>query len=188
MGHRIFIAINLPEGVKKELGQAQRKFLELPARWTKKENLHITLVFLGNVSDQELPEICQIVREAAQRNKGFEIKLEKVSFGPLNKKPPRMVWAIGGKSKELGKLQRDLENSLLDSANKANQTEGKAFSPHITLARLKTWETRKLEPEEIPDVNENINLSFEVESIEIMESFLKKGGPEYIVLESCRLK
>jgi len=43
--HRIFIAINLPANLKKELSMAQNRWPELPARWTKPENLHITLLF-----------------------------------------------------------------------------------------------------------------------------------------------
>ena len=60
-------------------------------------------------------------------------------------------------------------------------------SYHITLARLRQWEFNKIEPEEKPEINEDINLTFEVNSIEVMESELKRGGPNYIVLESCRL-
>jgi len=56
------------------------------------------------------------------------------------------------------------------------------------LARIRTWEFREIEPEEEPEVNEEINLTFEVNSIEVMESQLKRGGAEYTVLESCQLK
>ncbi|MBI4101693.1 MAG: RNA 2',3'-cyclic phosphodiesterase, partial [Candidatus Nealsonbacteria bacterium] len=51
MRHRIFLAINLPENVKKKLADFKSKWPDLPCRWTKAENLHITLVFLGSVSD-----------------------------------------------------------------------------------------------------------------------------------------
>ncbi|PIX88575.1 MAG: hypothetical protein COZ30_00470, partial [Candidatus Nealsonbacteria bacterium CG_4_10_14_3_um_filter_36_16] len=55
---------------------------------------------------------------------------------------------------------------------------------HITLGRIKQWEFRQIEPEERPEVNEEINLTFEVNSIEVMESELKRGGSEYTILES----
>ena len=64
MRHRIFIAINLPEDIKKKLTDYQAKWLELPCRWTKKENLHITLMFLGYLSDEELLEILKILAES----------------------------------------------------------------------------------------------------------------------------
>jgi len=188
MRHRIFIAINLPEEIKKELSSFQSIWPELPCRWTKKENLHITLMFLGYLSDEELLEVLKITKEVASRNSSFLINLKKIIYGPPKKMPPRMVWAEGEKSEELGKLQKDLENSLLSSSVKGVESENRPYAPHITLGRIKAWEFRSIEPEERPEVNEEINLSFEVNSIEVMESVLKRGGAEYTILESCPLK
>ncbi len=188
MNHRIFIAINLPEDTKKKLTEYQDKWPELPVRWTKKENLHITLIFLGYLSNEELLEVIEATKEAASRSPVFSINLNKICYGPPKKMPPRMVWAEGEKSKELGKLQSNLENSLLSSSVKGPEKENRPYSPHITLGRIKTWEWRQLEPEERPEVNEEINLAFDVNSIEVMESKLKRGGPNYTVLESCPIK
>ena len=186
MRHRIFIAINFPENVKKKLSEYENKWLELPCRWTKKENLHITLAFLGYISDEELVEICKITKEVASKHEPFFINLNKIIYGPP-KKPPRMVWAEGEKSEELGKLQKDLENSLSGLSTELESEEGRGYTPHITLGRLKLWEFRQIEPEERPEVNEEIFLTFDVSSIEVMESQLKRGGPEYTILESCSL-
>ncbi|MDP1538718.1 MAG: RNA 2',3'-cyclic phosphodiesterase [bacterium] len=191
MRYRIFIAINLPEDIKKKLEDCQSKWLELPCRWTKKENLHITLMFLGYLSDEELVEICKTTKEVALLNPSFTINLNKICYGPPEKMPPRVVWVEGEKSEELGKLQKDLENSLLSSENLAKEDinhEGRPYAPHITIGRIRTWEFRQFEPEERPEVNEEINLNFEVNSIEVMESRLKRGGPEYTILESCPFK
>ena len=188
MRRRIFIAINLPEDIKKRLVDYQSKWPELPIRWTKKENLHITLIFLGYLSDQELLEILKTTKEVASRNPVFSINLNKIYYGPPKKMPPRMVWTEGEKSKELGKLQSDLENSLLSSSIKGIETENRPYSPHITLGRIKTWEFRQIEPEERPEVSEEISLVFLVNSVEVMESELKRGGSEYTILESYSLK
>jgi 2'-5' RNA ligase len=188
MLHRIFIAINLPEDIKKELISFQEKWPALPIRWTQKENLHITLVFIGNTSDEDILNIFKTVREAASRHKSFSINLNRISYGPP-KKPPRMVWVIGEKSKELAELKDDLENSLLNLVGqKYKALESQPFSPHITLGRIREWEFRKIEPEERPEVNEEISFNFQVESIEVMESELKRGGSEYTILESMKLK
>jgi len=184
--HRIFIAINLPEDIKKELVSYQEKWPELPVRWTKKENLHITLVFIGSVSDEEVLEICKIVREVAQRQKSFPINFKRVCYGPPGKTPPRMVWVEGEKSGELGELQQDLENSI--SKISIGKSEKREYAPHLTLGRIKEWEFKKIEPEERPEVETEINLNFDVNSIEVMESELKRGGPEYCVLESMPFK
>ncbi len=180
MQHRIFIAINLPENIKNRLSEYEAKYLELPCKWTRKENIHITLAFLGYLADEELLDVCRITEEVAMRHEPFLINLKKVIYGPP-KAIPRMVWAEGEKSEELARLQKDLENSL-------ESEKGSGYTPHITLGRLKQWEFSKIETEERPVINEDMNLSFEAKSIEIMESNLKRGGPEYIVLESFQLK
>lgn len=184
MKHRIFIAINLPGDIKKRLVDYQSKWPELPIRWTKKENLHITLIFIGYANDEELLEVLKITKEVTQRNNSFSINLNKIYYGPPKKMPPRMVWVEGKKSQEFTKLQIDLEKSLMISEEVHFSPEKRAFSPHITLGRIKTWEFRQIEPEERPEVNEEINLSFEVNSIEVMESELKRGRSEYTILES----
>jgi 2'-5' RNA ligase len=197
MPRRIFIAINLPEQIKKELSSLREKWPELPCRWTKKENLHITLIFLGYVKDEELPEILEVVKTTASKNKPFLINLKRICYGPphqskhgtgqaTDKKPARMVWAEGEKSIEMAKLQTDLENAL-QGGTLDFKKETRAFAPHITLGRLKLWEFRQMEPEEKPEISEEISLNFEVSSIEIMESKLKPQGPDYFALESMEL-
>jgi len=184
--HRIFIAINLPSDVKKQLNLYKDKWQELPAKWTNSNNIHITLEFLGNLTDEELGEVCVAVKEVAQIHNSFNISLNKIIYGPLKKIPPRMIWVKGEVSKELTLLKNDLQRSLLEIVRFVPDTG--IFLPHITLARISAWEWRKIEPEERPDVDENIDFIFTVESIEVMESILKKGGPEYTVVESHNLK
>ena len=204
MRHRVFVAINLPENIKNKLAEYQEKRPDLPVRWTKKENLHITLIFLGYLIDEELLEVCNITEEIASKNQSFFINLKKIIYGPPKKIPPRLVWVEGEKSEELGKLQKDLENSFLTSRATAKgkeedlssspspvkglESEGRPYTSHLTLGRIKTWEFKQIEPEERPEINEDINLSFEVNSIEVMESQLKRTGPNYTILESCPLK
>ncbi len=186
MGHRVFIAINLPEDIKKQLSFYQSKWLELPCRWTKKENLHITLVFIGYVNDEELLDICKITKEITPRNQPFLINLKKICYGPTDKKPPRMIWAEGEKSRELAELQDDLKNSIQGETSSFKK-ENRPYAPHINLGRLKIWEFKAIEPEQRPEISEEISLSFEVSSVEIMESRLKPKGPDYFVLESLLL-
>ena len=91
--HRIFIAINLPEDVKRELAKYQEKWPELPAKWTNKNQLHITLEFLGDLTDVEIGDVCKIVGEVTKQHKLFSVDLNKIIYGPPKKMPPRMVWA-----------------------------------------------------------------------------------------------
>lgn len=184
MKQRIFIAINLPEATKEQLFEFQKKWRELPCRWIKPENLHITLVFLGYISDEGLPNILKVLKEVSTKQVSFPINLTKICYGPP-KKPARMVWAEGEKSEELGKLQKDLEDILFSSSIKGlKEKEKKGYTPHITMGRIRQLEFRQIDPEERPEIDEDISINFEVKSIELMESHLSKRGAEYIVLES----
>src|SRR3989344_3562268 len=176
--HRIFIAINLPEEAKAKLLAYQERWPELlasptggPARWTAKENLHLTLAFLGNTSDQELEKVCEVTKQIGERHKPFSSEFTKIVYGP-SKDAPKMIWAVGESSSELLALQHDIASSLAYS-------EDQPFSLHITLARLSNFQLRQFEVEELPDINEEISVSFEAKSIEVMESALRRSGAQY---------
>lgn len=171
MKHRIFIAINLPEEIKNELMKYQERWPDLPAKWTKKENLHITLEFLGCLTDEEIVEACERTREIALTKKRFNVNLNKICYALTkknNNKVPRMVWVVGEKIKEFNVI------------------------PHITLARIKTWSFKQFDIDQRPIIDQDIfppagGLKFTVNSIQVMESYLKKNGPEYHILENCLL-
>lgn len=183
--HRIFIAINLPEDIKGDLAGFQRQWGSLLARWVEPENLHITVVFLGYATDLELGEVCLAVKEVAAKQNGFTITLNKIIYGPDAEKP-RMVWVLGEKSPELSALKNELDAALRGKIHYVPEKRG--LNPHITLARIKSLEWRMLDLEERPEINETIDMPLEVASIEVMESELKKGGPQYTIIESHELR
>jgi 2'-5' RNA ligase len=195
--HRIFIAINLPREVKKYLAGFEKKWPLVPAKWTDLENLHITLLFLGDITDVELGQVCQIVKEVVKNHNSFNIILNKIGYGPVDKIPPRYIWAGGpasakgyGEARETNKeaslLKKDLEDALWEAIK--FKIDKNVFNSHITLARIKEWEWRTIEPEERPEVNENIETIFTVDSLEVMESELTRQGPRYTVIESYQLQ
>ncbi len=182
--HRIFIAINLPDQIKKRLLNFQRDWAALPVRWTKEKNLHITLAFLGYVDNQELLEICQLTRQVVERYQSFEINLKRIYLGPPNK-PARMIWLEGEENLSLARLKDDLEKTLFKSST-SYFNHGHPFRVHITLARIRPREWRQLPSK--PSVEKEVSLAFSVNSVEVMESYLTKKGPDYSRLESILLK
>ncbi len=178
--HRVFTAISLPEEIKKELLSYKGKWPDLPAKWVKENNIHITLNFLGYVADEQIKDILGAVESVSEKYSLFYVKLNKVCYGPEKKMPPRMVWVKAEKTDELASLKNDLDKAL-------DNYENREFNPHITLARIRAWDFKKIEPEERPEINQDIDLSFEVKSIKLMESVLKKGGAEYSILQSFNL-
>lgn len=187
MLHRIFIAINLPKELKETLKEYQKNFRELPAKWVRPENLHITLLFLGNVKTEILPKVFETTKSVSENFSKFKVELEKIDFVPPNTFPPRMIWVFIKKSETLLKLQKLLSKKLLFHQIPF-QKEEREFTPHVTLARIKKFEFRNIEPEEILEIKTEISFSFEVNSIEVMESHLKRTGPEYTILKSFSFK
>jgi len=180
---RLFIAVNLPDDIKKKLLDYQTKWPDLDPkqiRWVTKDNLHITLIFIGYVNDDEMYEICNVAKQVAKRHEPFFINLEKIIVGPP-RDTPRMFWVEGQKSQELANLQKDLENGL--AGGNLMQKEARAFKPHITLARFR-FAIAKILPE---NIEESFKAQIPVDTIEVMQSELHRTGAQYTILESVEL-
>lgn len=179
---RIFIALNLQEDVKEILLSYQEQWPDLPANWTKKENLHITLQFLGNVSEKEFEKVAEKLALVGEKHPPFEGIFQNIVYGPT-RKLPSMVWVHAEKTPSLILLQKDISKATSQMLD----LEKWPFTPHLTLARLRQFEFQRLEPEEWPLIEEDISVSFPVKSFEIMESNLRRDGAEYAVLQSFPL-
>lgn len=183
---RLFIAINLPQEIKKKLLDFQAQWADLPVRWAKENNLHLTLIFIGYVADEEMVEICRLARQVGQKEQSFEIRFNKICLGPPGK-PARLIWLEGEANPALAKLKNNLEKMLFQSDKSGfNHLEKRLYRPHITLARIKHREWRQMAL--APNLERQVDYSFAVNSIEVMESHLSRQGAEYIVLESVEFK
>src|SRR3989338_51331 len=187
--HRIFIAVNLPEKIRNKLAGYKEKWPGLPARWTNPENLHITLAFIGYASDEELVEACEIAKKVAEKHNPFSVNINKICYGPKNK--PAYINENEARQNFLKSspsfvkaLDDRLDDLLLESQKIRFSADSKEFSSHITLARIRAWEWLKIEPEERPEIDEDIDMNFFIDSTEVMESELKRGGSKYEIIES----
>ncbi|MEO0098414.1 MAG: RNA 2',3'-cyclic phosphodiesterase [candidate division WOR-3 bacterium] len=178
---RSFIAISIPEEVKKEISKIVKEYeaKKYPFRWVAPENLHITLIFLGEVSEKFLLEAKSEIKKVAERTKSFPIRLGGFGAFP-SLRNPRVIWIgvpLGGK--EVEELQKDLVESLTRIGFKP---EEKKFHPHLTIARAKgslkeidLWE-RRYESEE-----------FLVDRVILFKSTLTPEGPIYNKIEEYPL-
>jgi 2'-5' RNA ligase len=179
MQRRIFIGIDLPQIIKKRLCQRIEKWQNLPIKWSREDNFHITLLFLGYLYDEAIPDICQKTRKTCENFDSFDIKLDTIELGP-SLDNPKMVWFTGVANDSLKQLQENLEKEL-----NIFQSEKKTFRPHITLGinRKTKWEAMA----EKPTILEKFPVSIPVESIGVFESRREDGQRKYIVLENCPL-
>lgn len=183
---RIFIAIDLPQDIKEQFFNFRKKWPDLPCRWQEKDNLHLTLAFLGDINEKELNKVVEITKQVAEQNSPFSISFDKICYGPGEKIPPRLVWIEGQISKPVLKLKQNLEKSLAEKTY--YKPEKRDFTPHVTLGRIRKWDWKKIEPDERPKVETEILIKVPVDSIEVMESHLKRTGAEYTVLETYSLR
>lgn len=179
MKRKIFISINIPEKIQKRLLKATEIWRNLPVKWVKEQNIHLTLSFLGFISDDLLSEICTRVRNVAEKSEIFDLGFTEIVPAP-KKEDPKMVWLTGTTSEELRILQENIEKELgIFVASK------KSFRPHITLGRIRNhkWNAQK----ERPEIFSKFPLSLSVSSVEIVASKFAGDGPEYTIVESFPL-
>ena len=130
---RAFIAIDLPEPLHAALAEAQQSFRSAcrDARWTRPEGIHLTLKFLGEISDAQTK---QVVEALAQMGpfEPFPVEVKGFGFFPQAHRP-RVFWAGVAAPPALAELAARVE-SRMEKIGFAR--EDRAFSPHLTLARF----------------------------------------------------
>ncbi len=195
---RIFVAINLPKEVKNKLLELQKEIknefenltdidFQRIIRFVPPENLHLTLLFLGYLSFEQIEALKRILKEIAPKQNSFKIVLKSLSYAPPDQKIPRMIWVKISQSQELLLLQENLQKSVRDAFEfRFFKPEKRPFLPHLTLARLKLFGLKKLD--ELPAIEKNLNFDFQATSFEIMESNLKRTGAQYSIIESFKFQ
>jgi len=126
---RLFIALDLPEAVAAEVrGLCQG----LPhVRWSNPEQLHLTLRFLGEVPEEEVAALRARLETVV--SPPFELGLRGVGVFPPKRRPARVLWAGVAPHEPALALKAAVDNALGPDPEAA----GRAFSPHLTLARLR---------------------------------------------------
>lgn len=172
---RLFIAINLPWGMRQELATVA-KFAHHPLiRWVPPENLHITLHFIGKAHLDEIDSIKNKISIIASESASFIMTIDTIKVIKKNRSPA-MIWAAMEENKAFTGLVLQLQDDLAgDNSKKPN--------PHITLARIK--QGRELD---IPVLPEITKIPLDVRNIELMESVTHQSGPVYKVVETFSLR
>ena len=133
---RSFVAIELPDELKRELSQleAQLKSSEQPwVKWVNPHSIHLTLKFLGNIAVGRIGEITRTIEEATQGIPLFHLEVRDLGVFP-NLKRVQVAWiGISGEVDKLGQLQQRIDSNL---APLGFAPESRPFTPHLTLARL----------------------------------------------------
>ena len=138
---RTFIAIDLPDAVKRRLGDVQRQLdhaleelhIARSVRWTTAQNLHLTLRFLGDTTEAQRDAIQRQMTTIARPHATFALALHQLGCFP-NWRRPNIVWVdFTGDTALLQRLQGEIEQMVCAAGFPA---EGRPFTPHLTIGRV----------------------------------------------------
>ena len=171
---RTFVAVELPDEVKKKIMKIQKQLPQFDGKLTEEENLHLTLKFLGDIDDELLSQVKKRLRKI-KFNK-FEAKIDFIDvFSPDYIK---IIWLHIESCSELHKAVDEALGDILPRE--------KRFMSHLTIARIKHIEDReefldKVQTIKIPEIK------FGIEKFYLKKSTLSKAKPKYETLESYDL-
>ena len=174
---RVFIAIELPEKIKKLLNETEKQIGNENAeiKWVEEQNKHLTLRFLGGVSEEKAEEI---------KNKLKEVKFKKffTSVSELGVFPSesyiRVIWVGLKPDKNIIELKEKIDFKLAEIGIEKESR----FQAHITLGRVRLINDKAKLIESIKKI-EMEEEAFEVNEFKLIKSTLTRKGPIYEVIE-----
>jgi 2'-5' RNA ligase len=187
---RLFIAVTIPEGIKTKIEAAQaelrRVLPERAVRWTRREQFHLTLKFLGDVDAARVEALGEALRAACRGFGALHLRAERVGCFP-DLRYPRVVWVgVQDQAEQLPLLQAAVERAAREYTTEEKEER---FTGHVTLARIKG--IKRLEAEALGkaagDMAERLFGQWTACQVEIMRSELMPQGARHSSLASIAL-
>lgn len=184
---RAFVAIALPEQVRQrllELGGRLRA-LGLSGSFPRAESLHLTLKFLGEVQEQSVTGIGEVMERVCRDIPPFELEVRGLGVFPHPAKP-RVVWIGVSDCESLSLLHSGLEDGF---QSLGFPREPRSFQPHLTMVRLKSSENLRKLTAYLDEAGRDEEAgTFEVAAIHLFRSELRPDGARYSRLRSAALE
>jgi len=187
---RAFIALPIPEAVKAEIARVQdelrRVLPEKTVRWTKRDQFHLTLRFLGNVDANRLPALTDALRGACSGFPVLKLRAERIGCFP-DLRFPRVVWVwVHDDAEHLLALQRGIETAV---AEFAERKEEKKFTGHVTIGRINEFKRPQAEAlaKLAHSLTEHRFGEWTANDVRLMRSELSESGAVHSVLDEFAL-
>ncbi|MBZ0264673.1 RNA 2',3'-cyclic phosphodiesterase [bacterium] len=132
---RAFIALELPDSVKSKMTEmiAELDAADAKVKWVSDAQMHLTMKFLGELSQEQLKSIKREMLESCNALSSFSLTIGNIGAFP-NKRNPRVIWIGVEKNDKLVEVFNQIEKIAVDNDV---EPEKRAFSPHLTLGRVK---------------------------------------------------
>lgn len=187
MAIRSFLAFELPHDIRNKVRtiSGEVKNTGLNAGWVKPGNIHLTVIFMGNINEQDIPDIVSKIDNVIPRYKAFEISLGRMGLFPDIRRPRVMWLGLNGEIERLASLRDDLQKPLKSSGIKQ---EKRPFRPHLTLGRFrKPVKDRTLLSKIIEEYSDISGPEGKLRELILFKSELNPGGAVYTRIHSWPL-
>ncbi len=184
---RTFVAVLIPEDVRRAIGRAQNQFRSVAPeiRWVAEENFHISVKFLGDIDRLRVDAVADAIARGAQNIEPFQIEIGTAGAFPKVDRP-RIVWVgVTTANALLAELAENVDKEL---GKIGLPEEEKPFRAHITIGRVKDNRGGGAIGSALRESEVGVMGTVNVDSIALMQSDLRRDGPIYSVIRRIPLK
>jgi 2'-5' RNA ligase len=187
VGIRFFLAFDLPPQIRQVLNDALEKVRKtsLDARWVRPEGIHLTVVFMGNVREEDISPMSEFIGAACSRYGPFTVALKGMGCFP-NSRNPRVLWlGVEGTLERMSRFRDEVQRGLTPFGI---QEEKRDFRPHLTLGRFKKPLKKSGDLEKLLSENRGLTSpACSLNELVLLRSDLKPGGAVYTKMQSWPL-
>lgn len=179
---RVFCALELSAAVRDQVAEhiarLRAAVAGAPASWSRAENVHLTLKFLGEIPMSRVPDVSAAADRAVATTSTFPIEIGDTGAFPAHGRPLVLWIGVGDPTFRLSELHARLDDECLRFGF---AKEARSFNPHLTIARLRKPESARalaLAHQALPF----LPVTVEVKELTVIRSQLSSEGSKYSVV------
>ena len=187
MGIRSFLAFELPPQIRQVLmdvyGNVKKTSLDV--RWVRPEGIHLTVIFMGDVREEDISPMGELIGETCPKYGPFTMALKGMGCFP-NSRKPRVLWlGVEGTLERMSRFRDEIQRDLIPFGI---QEEKRDFRPHLTLGRFKKPPKTAGELEKLlSDYRGLTSPPCSLNELILFKSDLRPGGAVYTKMRSWHL-
>lgn len=186
---RAFIAVEVSDEIKDLLARVEShlKYAGADVKWVDPKVIHLTLKFLGEITDSKCDAVKSALDGIAKCTRPFGITVKDIGAFP-NSARPRVIWAgLGDGASETVELAKNVEVSL---SRIGFPVEARPFSPHLTIGRVRSSSNMEKLKDKISsaslEIRQSSAISHKVTSVILFQSTLTPHGSIYTKLHEAK--
>ena len=183
---RTFIAIELSGEIRSALARIQShlKYSGADVKWVEEKNIHLTLKFLGEIDENKLLRVKNILDETGKLSRPFEISLKDIGAFP-DIDYPRVIWAGLGKGSAESKILAERIDEELSRIG--FEKESRLFAAHLTIGRVRSVRNKEALKSKLTAYSLQFTAKPQlISSIILFQSTLTPEGPVYTKLHEAK--